>query len=73
MGQGFSGYFLRSARNGTRRTGEAGVWAAEGPGHGANCQRAEFRVYETGGRAATVGLIVEFRAVLRRWAGFTKE
>jgi len=72
MGLGLSREFSRRARNGTGGRGETGVISGEGRGYGCGLS-TEFGVQETGRRAATVGLIVESWAVLRRWIIFTYE
>jgi len=72
MGLGLPSGFSRRARNRTGDRGEAGVFSGEGRGYGSGLS-TEFGVQETGRRAATVGLIVESWAVLRRWIIFTYE
>jgi len=69
MGLGLPGAFLEVEPGGR---GDAGVFAGEGRGYGGGLS-TEFGVQETGRRAATVGLIVESWAVLRRWTIFTYE
>jgi len=72
MGLGLPRALSRRARNRTGGRGEAGVFSGEGRGYGGSLS-TEFGAQKTGRRAATVGLIVESWAVLRRWTIFTYE